>query len=567
MKISFSLVVFCLTAIGFLSIERSRAQGISTVTSAPPLDPAALQSWKDRRFGMFIHWGPISQKGVEISWSRGGVRRDRNDTGTIPPEEYDNLYKTFDPEKFDATKWVKIAKAAGMKYIVIVAKHHDGFCMFDSKLTDYKITNSPFKRDVCAELAKACHKAGISLGFYYSPPDWHNPDFLTDRHKDYIKYMHGQVRELLTNYGKVDELWFDADGGTNTPETWDNAALFPMIRQLQPQVLITKRCGGWGDFNTPEQFVGGFDNVNPWESCMTISSHNAWAWGGDQDGVKSPETIIKMLVNCVGGDGNMLLNVGPQPDGEINAAQVACLKKVGAWMDKYGESIYGTRAGPFKPGWWGDCTFKGNNIYLHILAWKGDSMVFPPIDKKIIKSKLLGGGIVSVKQDDQDITVSVKPTDRKEIDTVVKLELDGPASEVPLASVSSGSIALGKKATASNIFQDSPEYGAEKAFDDDSATRWATSSGTTQAWLQVDLGQPMKISRAEIDDAFPGRVQSFELQYQDGDQWKTFYTGTTIGADFKTSSFPPVTAQVVRLNILRATEGPSINEFQLFSKP
>ena len=136
---------------------------------------------------------------------------------------------------------------------VLVAKHHDGFCMFDSQLTDYKITNTPFKRDVCAELAAACHKADMLFGFYYSPPDWHHPDFLTKHHDRYLEYMHGQVRELLTHYGKVDILWFDTDGGLDKPETWDNATLFPMIRQLQPEILLTKRCGGWGDFDTPEQ--------------------------------------------------------------------------------------------------------------------------------------------------------------------------------------------------------------------------------------------------------------------------------------------------------------------------
>ncbi len=463
-----------------------------------------------------------------------------------------------------------------MKYIVIVAKHHDGFCMFDSKLTDYKITNSPFQRDVCAELAAACHAAGISLGFYYSPPDWHNPDFI--KHEDqYIQYMQGQVRELLTNYGPVDILWFDHDGGRNTAEMWGDDTLFPMIRQLQPQILVTKRCGGWGDFNTPEQKIGGFDDKNAWESCMTISSNNAWAWGGDKDGVKPLADIVKMLVTCAGGDGNMILNVGPQPDGEINTQQAGRLKEMGEWMDKYGESIYDTRGGPYKPAKWGVSTHKENNIYLHICTWSGDSLVLPPINKKILKSELLGGGTVNVRQDDSGITIAVPPSSRQDIDTVVKLELDGPAGDIPPLDLTSGSvangkdasgsIAHGKDATASNVFQNDSSYAAGKAFDNDPDTRWATDDGTTQAWLEVDLGKPITISRAVINEAFPGRVQSFELQYKDGEQYQTFYTGTNLGSNFETSDFKPITAQHIRLNILKASNGPTISEFLLFSKP
>ncbi len=551
---------------------------------APP-DPAALKRWQDSRLGMFIHWGPISQLGTEIGWSRGGARPDGvGGTGAIPVEKYDNLYRTFNPTKFDANEWVRIAKSAGMKYIVIVAKHHDGFCMFDSKLTDYKITNSPFQRDVCAELAAACHAAGISLGFYYSPPDWHNPDFIKNEDQ-YIQYMHGQVRELLTNYGQVDILWFDHDGGRNTPEMWGDDTLFPMIRELQPQILVTKRAGGWGDFNTPEQKVGSFDNKNPWESCMTISSSNAWAWGGDKDGVKPLAEILKMLVNCAGGDGNMILNIGPQPDGEINAQQAGRLKEMGEWLGKYGESIYGTRGGPYKPATWCASTCKDNIIYLHVFTWSGDSLVLPPISKKILKAELLGGGTVNYHQDDAGLTISVPPSDRQEIDTVVKLELDGPAQDIPpldvtVGSIASGktatssplnatlgSIAGGKTATASNVYRNDPSYAAGKAFDNDPNTRWATDEGTSQAWLEVDLGRPMSISRIAIDEAFPGRVQSFELQYKDGDQYQTFYSGTGLGSNFETSDFKPITAQIIRLNILKAPGGPTISEFQLFGKP
>jgi alpha-L-fucosidase len=574
MKTTLSTVV-CLMAVGFLPMNQALAQDEPAPTVSPSVvDPAAMKRWQDDRFGMFIHWGPCSLKAAEISWSRGGVRRDRSGTGSIPPEVYDNLYKQFDPEKFNAKQWVNVAKSAGMKYIIIVAKHHDGFCMFDSKLTDYKITNTPFKRDVCAELAQACHDAGIRLGFYYSPPDWHNPDFFTKNHAKYIAYMHGQIRELLTNYGEVDELWFDTDGGTNKPETWDNATLFPMIRQLQPQILINKRCGGWGDFDTPEQRVGGFDRQQPWESCITISAHNHWSWGGDGDGVKPLRTLLETVVDCAGGDGNMLLDVGPQPDGQINAAQVDRLKEVGQWMDKYGDTLYATRGGPYKPGNWGAATCKGNDIYLHIFNWKGDALHLSPLGHKIIKSELLTGGNVNVVQDDHGVTVSVAPSDRQKIDTLVKLELNAPASDLPIGIAASGSIAAGKSAKASNVSAENPECTADKAFDDDTTTFWATDAGTSRAWLEVDLGRPMTIACAEISEGTPISVgfagpgiQSFELQYLDTDQWKTFFTGKTIGTSLKTFTFPPITARHVRLNILDSKSAPAISEFELFSTP
>jgi len=172
-----------------------------------------VQNWREMKFGLFIHWGPVSLKGTEIGWSRGGERRGRSGAGSIPAEEYDNLYKRFDPVKFNADEWIQTAKDAGMKYLVFTSKHHDGFSMFDSAHTDYKITNSPFKRDVVKELADACHKAGLKLGYYYSPVDWFHPDYRTATHPKYIDFMHNQLREICTNYGRIDIIWFDGLGG------------------------------------------------------------------------------------------------------------------------------------------------------------------------------------------------------------------------------------------------------------------------------------------------------------------------------------------------------------------
>jgi alpha-L-fucosidase len=264
----------------------------------------------------------------------------------------------------------------------------------------------------------------------------------------------------------------------------------------------------------------------------------------------------------IGHKGNFLFNVGPMPDGQIEPRQVARLKEMGDWLEKYGESIYGTRGGPFKPTSWLASTCKENIAYLHILTWPGDSIVLPPLPKNIIASSVLTGGSASVTQSKHGIEVSLPKPHRQELDTIIKLQLDGPAAEIVPASLPSACLTCGKKARASNVYQNDPGHAADKAVDDDPATRWATDYGTKQAWLEVDLGKAMTFSRAKISEAYD-RVRQFELQSKDGDQWQTFARGTTIGHEY-VQRFPPVTSQIVRLNILEATEGPTIWEFQLF---
>jgi len=521
-------------------------------------DAQDVQAWREMRFGLFIHWGPVSLKGTEIGWSRGGERRGRKDTktGEIPVEVYDNLYQQFNPVEFNADEWVQIAKDAGMKYLVFTSKHHDGFSMFDSKLTDYKITNSPFKRDVVRELADACHKAGLKLGYYYSPVDWHHPDYRTANHARYIQYMYGQLREICSNYGNIDIIWFDGLGGT--AEDWDSENLFKMIRRLQPHVIINNRAGLPADHDTPEQRIGKFQNDRPWETCMTICRQ--WAWKPD-DQMKSLEQCIQTLVRVVGGDGNFLFNVGPMPDGRIEPRQVERLREMGDWLSKYGQSIYATQGGPFMPGSWGASTSKGSTIYVHVLSWPDGSLKLPPIPRKIVASSVLTGGTATVNQSNEGIEISVSKSDRKDLDTIIKLDLDGPASGIAPVGLRSASLAAGVKARASNVFQKNAGFGPDKAVDDDQATRWATDAGTKKAWLEVDLGKAMTFDRVCISEDLD-RVREFELQYRDGKTWKTFARGTKIGSDY-TKQFEPVTARQVRLNILDSTDGPTLWEFQL----
>jgi len=538
-----------------------------------------MKWWREARFGMFIHWGPVSIKGTEISWSRGGDRKGGSEGGLgsaiMPAEEYDNLYKQFNPVKFDAQQWAEIAKDAGMKYIVFTAKHWDGFCLWTTKTTDYNIGNSPFKRDICGELAKAVQNAGLKMGWYFCPADLHDPDCNTERHAKYLVRMRDQLRELLTNYGRIDVLWFDYAGHNSAP--WDQVNTYKLVRTLQTDIIINNRLDMasmndyWAqrvepnaDYYTPEQRIGNFDNKIPWETCMTLGTQ--WAWKPNDD-IKSLKDCIDILVKCVGGDGNLLLNVGPMPDGRIEPKQVERLKEIGKWLEKNGQTIYGTRGGPFKPGTWGASTYKGNSIYLHILNWQGkDIIVFPAFGKQIIKSSLFSGGKVNVKQQNSGITVNVPKESQNLEDTIVVLQLDGPASDIePVSVIASGSLAGNKPAKASNVYrQDYSNHGPDKAFDDDFSTRWATDSGTKQAWLEVDLGENKKFSRVLIDEAYAGRVKSFELQYKDGEQWKIFYKGSGVGEKF-TVGFEPVTSRFVRLYVSDAADGPTINEFQIFT--
>ncbi|MCE9547147.1 MAG: alpha-L-fucosidase, partial [Planctomycetia bacterium] len=275
-------------------------------------NPADVAAWRQLKFGLFVHWGPAAVSGKDISWARQG--RGRFGPGEIPNEVYDNLYKQFNPVKYDPRDWVRVAQSAGMKYLVFTSKHHDGFCNFDTQQGDYKITSpaSPYGKDVVRPLADACHAAGLKFGLYYSQVDWHHPDFKTKNHARYLKYYQGQIRELLSNYGRVDMLWFDnlGHGGQFGGDARDSAAdeVFQLARGLQPHLLINDRCGVPGDFATPEQRVGKYNFTEPWESCFKLAGQY-WSWEADAK-VLPLKQCVDLLVRCVAGDGNLLLNVG-----------------------------------------------------------------------------------------------------------------------------------------------------------------------------------------------------------------------------------------------------------------
>lgn len=282
--------------------------------------------------------------------------------------------------------------------------------------------------------------------------------------------------------------------------------------------------------------------------------------------MKSLAACLNLLIGCAGGDGNALLNVGPMPTGEIPPDQANRLREIGAWLTQYGERIYGTRGGPYKPGDYGASTRKGNPLYLHIRDWDDGKLKLPPLSAKVLRNRVLTGGQAEIRQTAAGLEISVPERNRQPLDTIVALELDSDALRLPAASVP-GPVALTikAKATASNVYQKQADYGADRAVDGNRETRWAGDTGTTSAWLEVDLGQPRTFNRAVIKQAYAEleRVREFALEYLQAGQWKSCYRGAKPGAKL-TATFAPVTAQHVRLNITKATDGPTIGEFQRF---
>lgn len=405
-----------------------------------------LDWWRDARFGMFIHWDPSSVAACEISWSKlyyddvGETIKPnpRPEPGLmgmkewhepwldwfqppVPREVYDNLPKSFYPGMFDADKIVAQAKAAGMKYIVQVAKHHNGFCMWNSEFTDFDMSATPFKRDIIGEMAKACEKAGMKYGIYYSQRDWHHPDYGPERMAKYNEYMRNQINELLTRHPNISILWFDSGGYPF--ELWEGDALYRMVHQLRPDIIINNRCGLPGDYNTPEQHIGDFDLERDWESNMTFTGF--WSWHGYQTKVISYEECLHRLVQCAGGNGNLLMNIGPMPTGEIDTREADRLRRVGEWLKVNSPAIYGTKGGPFKPNDNFATTRKDKTIFVHVMKWPDNHRILVPrIAASLKSSQQLNGKPSKVEATDGGLLISVAPEHQTPGSTVIALEFN-----------------------------------------------------------------------------------------------------------------------------------------------
>lgn len=456
MKRRLLLTVGTLLVVAFLP-------GCGTNMKSQKEDPTKMDWWSEARFGMFIHWGLYSIPAGEWKGETNHAEWIRT-TARIPLEVYDTLVNHFNPVNFNADEWVRMAKDAGMKYIVITSKHHDGFCLFDSEFTDFDVMSTPFKRDILGELADACREHGIVLCFYHSIMDWHHPDYLPRRGwetnrtaeganiETYITYMKNQLRELTSKYGSLGVLWFDGEW----EDTWTHERgvdLYDYVGSLQPGIIINNRVDKGragmqgmttseefrGDFGTPEQEVPatGFPGVF-WESCITLN--NNWGYNKADNNWKSTESVIRMLADVASKGGNLLLNIGPKADGTFPDQSIDVLDSVGKWMSVNSESIYGTSASPFSFLEWGRCTMKndGKNtlLYLHVFDWPEDGILkVPGLGNRVRKAYLLSNrNKLSLSGNKGDIDIKVPAVAPDSTDTVIVLLIKG-SPEVAVAPV------------------------------------------------------------------------------------------------------------------------------------
>ena len=482
-----------------------------------------MKQWQDRRYGMFIHFGITSKALKELSWGSISPRYAPDSPGIMAngekrTEAWTQWPKDMKLEKFDAKEWVELARKAGFKYIVVTTKHHEGFHMWDTAFSDFKITNTPFGRDYVKELVDACHAAKMPVGFYFAQREWYHPDYqpvdpdkvtinnihwtlkpgatspLGPRHPQYLAYMKNAVTELCSKYGKIDIWWWDAVSwdGMFTKEMWDSENMTRMIRQLQPGIVINNRASLPGDFDTPEGHLGAFQDHRPWESCIPLA--DAWCYTGQP--AHSFDHVLQLIAGAACGNGNLLLSWGPKWDGAFDPGQTQRLLEIGDWLKLNGAAIYGTRGGPWKPAPWGGSTRKDKTAYLHLFALPNGELSLPALPGRSVvsASMLVSGAAVTVKQEAGRILLTLPAGETLKGDLVVALHFD--SSLDGLASVAPGE-------AASRFALDPATYGAvlfEKSAD---------------AGL-IDLGKPVTATGLLFQQAPAGMKVSVS---EDGSDW------------------------------------------------
>ena len=344
-----------------------------------------MQWWYAAKFGMFIHWGLYSVYGHH-EWAM--------EEEGIPVAEYEQLAKQFKPKPNAARAWAKLAKQAGQKYMVMTTKHHEGFCNWDTRLTNYNAAQQGPGRDLVAEYVEAARAEGLRVGFYYSLMDWHHPDgarCATDEaaRQRFVEYTHGLIRELMSNYGKIDVLWYDVDWPLDA-KGWESEKMNAMVFKLQPDIIVNNRNGLPGDFSTPEQHISASKEGRAWESCMTMNE--SWGYQRADDDWKSAKTLVRNVIECAQGGGNYLLNIGPKGDGSIPMESVERLSAVGEWMDDHGPTIYEAERSQVRSSVMAGFSRKGNTLYVHVYNWPGSTVAVGGLKTKATSAKFFTTG-------------------------------------------------------------------------------------------------------------------------------------------------------------------------------
>jgi alpha-L-fucosidase len=539
--------------------------------------PAKSVEWfRAAKFGMFIHFGLSSYKKAELSWGVCQTRKlPDGGNGPIPDAVWQGYAKEFKLEKFNAKEWVAIAQDAGCKYIVAIAKHHEGFHLWDTAFSDFKITNTPFGRDYLKELADACHAAGMPFGVYYSQRDWYHPDYAPvdpakaikasgqpwkprpgesatfgDQHKKYIEYQFNAVRELCTKYGNLDIFWWDAAwwGGMFTAEMWDAEKLTRMVRELQPGILQNNRCSVPGDFDTPEQRLGFFQDWRPWESCMCLT--HTWSYSGTP-----PKPLVKllhMIINNACNDGNILLSWGPKWDGQFDAAETARLREVGAWLKTNGVAIYNTRGGPWKTARWGGSTRRGDKAWLHVIGWPVETLRLPAVPGRIVKSaRRLNGDPVAFAQTGDALIVTVPKAQQDPTDTIIEFTFDKSVDGLPALATSDMSLfddavtygqIVSRQATVTTSSRHAADPGKPQLLVAETpASDFAFhTTAETNPWVTIDLGRQLSVTgvrilnRAHPDQGVENRAATLRLSVStDGQTWQEIWKADKVATQWE----------------------------------
>src|SRR5690348_4683019 len=399
------------TVAGAAAMPLMSSGQLAPAQNEPPQtgDPAdrarRMKWWHEARFGMFIHWGLYSVLGRH-EWVM--------ENEGIPVSEYEKLARQFRPKPNAARAWAALAKASGQKYMVMTTKHHEGFCNFATATTDYCAPKQGPGRDLVKEYVEAARAEGLRVGFYYSLMDWHHPDgarCATDEaaRRRFVDYIHTHIRELMTNYGKVDVLWYDVSWPLDR-QGWESDKMNEMVFKLQPDIIVNNRNKLAGDFSTPEQRIDAEKGDRAWESCMTLN--DSWGYQAADDNWKSPKTVIRNLISCCRDTGNYLLNIGPKPDGSIPEESVRIMREVGQWMERNGETVRQSETCQVRRHNYASFTRKGNTLYMHVHFWPSDgALAFSGLREKVTSARFHASGQpVKFLQDDFRVRLLGVPT-------------------------------------------------------------------------------------------------------------------------------------------------------------